>query len=145
MKIKLLLAGFALCFAVLFYSCEKDELEEELLEEEVDGDVRDRFIGEWTVSETSKLLGARNYKVDIQKSTFSASRVNLFNFYALGGDTIEANISAVLVSTITVPNQTVNGNFIDGTGEMIDDNKINFSYIVDDGNGVDSVTAVYIR
>lgn len=128
-------------------SCEKDP--EEVIEEEfeAEGDVRDRFIGNWTVSETSKLLGTRNYTVSIEKNSFSNQRVNMQNFYLLGtsGDTVVANISAVLASAITVPTQTVNANSVGGSGTLVNDNRITFDYTVDDGNDIDTVSAVYIR
>ena len=116
-------------------------------EEEVEGDVRDRFLGSWTVTETSKLLGTRNYKVTIEKDASFPARVNMYNLYALGTDkdSVIANVSSVLVNTITIPNQTRNANYIGGQGEMVDEIKINFDFTVDDGNDIDTVTAVFVR
>ena len=146
MKNKLLFGILLSASIVLLNSCEKDP-EKIFEEEEIQGDVRDRFIGEWTVTETSKLLSTRNYKVKIEKNSYSNQRVSMHNFYLLGtaGDTLVANISAVLASAITIPTQTINSNSIGGEGEYINENKITFKYTVDDGNDIDTVSAVYIR
>lgn len=130
----MLIVGFSAC-----------ELWEE--EEEVEGDVRDRFVGSWTVTETSKLLGTRNYSVSIEKDSSFPARVNMYNLYALGtsSDSLIANVSSVLVNTITIPNQTRKSNYIGGKGEMVNDVKINFDFTVDDGNDIDTVSAVFVR
>lgn len=116
-------------------------------EEEVTGDVRDRFVGSWTATEKSKLLGNRNYTMTIEKDSSFPSRVNMYNLYQLGtnSDSLIATVSSIEVNTITITKQTRKGNFITGVGQMINDNKINFDYTVDDGNDIDSVATTLIR
>lgn len=145
MRFKIILGLLLLTSVATLNSCEKDP--EELLDDEIEGDVRDRFVGNWTVTETSKFLGTRNYKVLIEKNSFSSQRVSMHNFYLFGttGDTVVANISAVLASAITIPTQTVNANSVGGSGTLVNENRISFSYQVDDGNDIDTVSAVYIR
>ena len=139
--------GLIVAVLMLFVMCEKDPDIEIPDPEETEGDQRDRFVGTWTVSENSKLLGARNFDVNMSNDDQFPAQMNVSNFYLIGtGDTIVANVSAVLVSTITIPNQTVNASLFNGKGEMENDQKINFTYYVDDGNAnIDTVTAVFIR
>lgn len=151
MKKLLFLFGGILLFSAVIVSCEEEELEEEIEEnlenEEVAGDARDRFVGEWNVSDSSKLHGPRNYAITMEKDSAYPDRVNIYNFYLFGdGDSVRANISSVLVNTITIPNQTANNSQISGTGELSeDDSTINLEFTVDDGNDVDEVTAVLVR
>ncbi|MFT6745977.1 MAG: hypothetical protein ACJAZ2_000315 [Glaciecola sp.] len=127
--------------------CEKEPDIEIPDPSETEGDQRDRFIGNWTVSESSKILGDRNFIVNMSKDDQYPAQVNISNFYLIGtGDSVAANVSAVLVSTITVPDQTVSGSLYSGKGEMENDQKINFTYYIDDGNAdKDTVSAVFIR
>lgn len=124
-------------FLSTFVACEIDE---------DDGDTRDVFEGQWNVSETSKLLGNRNYLVDIESSTSHGSRINLFDFYKLGfSDSVYATVSAILSETATIPSQILHGHEINGSGTLVNDNLINFTYYVDDGNDIDTVEAAYTR
>jgi hypothetical protein len=150
MKRNYVLFGLILTVLIGISSCKKDDVEdlENLPTDEVEGDVRDRFIGKWTVAETSKKLGKRNFVVNVTKDDQYPAQVNISNFYNIGvNDTITANVSSVLVSTITVPDQVVSGSHYGGKGEMENDQKINFSYQVDDGTDtiIDVITAVFIR
>lgn len=127
---------FTILFST-FIACELDESE---------GDTRDVFEGQWSVSETSSILGNRNYLVDIESSESNASRIHLFDFYKLGfSDSVYATISAILSETATIPSQVLHGNEISGSGTLVNDNLINFKYYVDDGNDIDTVEAVYTR
>jgi hypothetical protein len=153
LKIKLPVIVFAVALLGFVSACKKDielpETPDIQSIEEVEGDVRDRFLGTWTVSETSKLLGSRNYQVRIEKDSLYPARVNLYNLYLLGEnvDSVRANVSSVLVDAITIPNQQTvqSNNSIGGAGKMIDDNNISFDFTVDDGNGIDTVSASFVR
>jgi hypothetical protein len=148
MKSKYLVFGLVLALTCFATSCEKEPDIEIPDPSETEGDQRDRFVGNWTVTENRKLsTSSVNFQVNISKDDQFPTRVNISNFYSIGTtDTVIATISAVLVDAITVTDQTVSASFFSGTGEMENDQKINMSYIVDDGNAnVDSVTAVLIR
>lgn len=148
-KMRRIAIGLCLGALVCLNACKKDPEVPEIPNDEVEGDVRDRFVGYWTVTEASKLLGSRNFEVSIKKDTSYPAQVNMSNFYSTGDSTIvTATVSSVLVNVITVQNQVVNGSAYGGTGEMENDNKIKLSYTVDDGNGeenIDTVTAVFVR
>jgi hypothetical protein len=148
MKIKFL-TGVLLCsLAFNVTSCitedEAEDLEEQITDDTDNGDNRNAFIGTWSVNETSKLIGSRTYTVTVEKDTEFPQRVNMYNFYALGTDSIVANVSSVYTNTITIPFQTLLGNYIGGTGTLAN-NKISFDYTVDDGNAIDTVKAVYSK
>lgn len=136
MKINIKLAIFSIALTS-FISCEIDD---------EDGDTRDVFEGQWHVAETSTVLGQRNYLVDIAISESNGSRIDLFDFYKLGfSDSVYATVSAILSETVTIPTQILHGNEIKGQGTLANDNLINFTYYVDDGNEIDTVEAVYTR
>ena len=104
-------------------------------EEEFEGDVRDRFVGDWTVTETSKNLGTRNYSVSMAKDSSFPARVNMDGFYMLpDSEVVIANVSSVEINTITIPGQTLPSAYVSGVGTMEDEVKITFTYTVDDGN-----------
>ncbi|MFT6716347.1 MAG: hypothetical protein ACJA0Q_000983 [Saprospiraceae bacterium] len=150
MKMRYVFYGLILSMLLVFNSCKEDDIEDaesELPNGEVEGDQRDRFLGTWTVSETSKLLGSRNFDVNVSKDDQFPAQVNISNFHKIGSaDTIVATISAVLVDVITITDQTVASSFYTGSGKMENDQKISLSYTVDDGNAnIDTVTAVLIR
>ena len=160
-KIKLPVLVFAIALLGVGGACKKDaevpDLEEvgaivtETTTGEVTGDARDRFVGSWNVSETSsKLVGTRSYSVTVEKDASFPNRVNVYNLYQLGthSDSILANVSAILVDIITIPNQynVDSTNYIGGKGTMSGDNSIVFNYTVDDGNGViDTVSAAFVK
>lgn len=127
-------------FGLTFTACQEDTFEDDT------SDVRDRFVGTWTVSETESNQ-TRNFDVTISKSDFNSSRINIFNFYKLGQqDSVIASVSTVSSNTITIPNQVIQNTYgFSGSGVLQDDNTIEFSYTVDDGNGDVNVTAVFSR
>lgn len=132
--------GISLLFIGTLTSCEDDPFTDD------NGDTRDAFVGTWTVAEDSKLIGQRNYLTEIEKSTSFPSRVNIFDFYKLGvNDSVYATVSSVLADALTIPNQTLSGNLIYGNGTLVNDNLINMTFYVDDGNDIDTVEAVYTK
>ena len=148
MKFKFLTGLLFITLAINVISCTEDEaedIENILPDDDVNGDDRDAFIGNWSVNETSDSLGIRNYTVQIEKDSSFPQRVNIYNFYALGTeDSIVANVSTVSPNTITVPYQTLSGNYIGGTGTLAS-GKITFEYTVVDGNDSNNVKATYIK
>jgi len=150
MKVKEVILGVVFGLCLVMSSCEEEEIEDiesVLPNDEVEGDARDRFEGTWTVTETGKLLGVRNFVVNVSKDDEFRDRVNISNFYLIGNsDTIIATVSSILVSTITIQDQTVNSTKYSGLGDMENDQKINFDYFVDDGNdNKDTISAVFVR
>ena len=135
---KKLIAGIYL-LSLLFISCEDDGLNNSEV------NINNEFAGNWLVREKSKMVGERNFEVNIEKEPSEFNKIKIWNFYALGNsDYVFANISTVEMNTFTIPYQVVRNNGIDGNGVLLD-NKIEMIYYVDDGNSIDSVTATFTR
>jgi len=135
---KKLIAGLYL-LSLLFISCEDDNLNNSEV------NINNEFAGNWLVREKSKMVGERNFEVNIEKEPSEFNKIKIWNFYALGNsDYVFANISTVEMNTFTIPYQVVRNNGIDGNGVLLD-NKIEMMYYVDDGNSIDSVTATFTR
>jgi hypothetical protein len=107
------------------------------------GDIRDKITGGWKCQENSATHGTQNYIVDITKDTL-AGKIIIDNFFGLGvGKQIMASVSG---QTITISNQTVQGYLFNGSGNIASNfNSISWSYSVDEGNGPETVTAVYTK
>lgn len=127
--------GFSL-FAVLVFSCD------ELLDDPVDGDVRSRLEGIWSVEEDSQLFMKTNYLAEISKHPWDSNRIYIDNIY-----NVDSYAEAIVSGrTLTIPDQVMEGGFrIYGTGTVSKDyNQINWEYTVDDGSSqLDQATAVY--
>ena len=104
-------------------------------------DVRDKLSGSWTSDETSKLSGKASYSVTISKDVTSGDGIIMKNFYQLGSN---ANTLASFDGTyITIPQQSVSGYSIKGSGIYNSNNTINFTYTTNDGQKTDSVTDAF--
>ena len=135
---KKLIAGLYL-LSLLFISCEDDNLNNSEV------NINNEFAGNWLVREKSKMVGERNFEVNIEKEPSEFNKIKIWNFYALGNsDYVFANISTVEMNTFTIPYQVVRNNGIDGNGVLIE-NKIEMIYYIDDGNSIDTVTATFTR
>ncbi len=153
MKKKYWVFGLMLSTLVMFNSCEEDEEIEDQIANAIpnddgpEGDARDKFVGDWTVTENSTVHGERNFIVNISKDDQFPSQVNMSNFYLIGkSDTVVATVSSIAVKTITIQVQTVKDVQYGGDGEMENDKRIKLNYIVEDGNAVkDTVTATLIK
>lgn len=139
MKIKLSNIIKSLAVIAILSSCEADDFLPE------DGDSRDAFVGNWSVNELRTSVGYRYYLVDIEKNVENGARINLWNLYKLGTtDSVVASVSAIQSNTMTIPTQEVIGHTFTGQG-TIDNDKINLIYYVNDGNTIDTATAVFTR
>ncbi len=129
-----LIAGL-LFIAVLFNACEDDIVSS--------GDLRDEYIGQWTCHESSEQYGDSDYFVSVSKG-MDEDHILISNFYNLG----ESESVSVYIqdNSLTILNQTVKGNDIQGSGNSsISFSTINFTYTVNDGAELDHATAEYTR
>lgn len=139
MKIRLnnIIKSFAV--VALLSSCEADDFLPE------DGDSRTVFVGNWSVTENGTYTGSKNYLLEIEKNVENGARINLWNLYKLGTtDSVVASVSAIQSNTMTIPTQDVLNHTIFGQG-TINNDIINLTYYVNDGNAIDTVTAVFSR
>lgn len=133
MKIKSFIAVTLLAVMV---SCNK--------EEETNNDIRTDYLGTWKCTQTSKLNGSTQFTVNIKADANDDSRINMFNFYSIGvNDSIYALVSTTAANSLSIPQQTHTSDYIQGSGNDVSTTKLTFDYTVDDGNAVDTITAVF--
>lgn len=103
---------------LLLSGCKKDE--------EVP-DLRESFVGNYAVKETSPTIGESDYSITISKSA-DGSNIEIANFAGLLKKKVQATVNG---KTITIPTQTfTSGNVqitISGTGTL-NGNTLSYSY-----------------
>ncbi len=104
-------------------------------------DDRDQFLGYWNVNET---CSRDSYSIQIVIDPSNSSQVLIKNFWLIGNNE-KPPYAIVAGSTITIPKQTMcdnNSNEVQGSG-VLDKNKINWHYTVNDGADLYTCTALY--
>ena len=115
----------------------------ELMENPDDTDPRDNYLGTWTVNEVSTLYGTNNYSAIIIYDPGNSTQVLIKNFYHFG---MEIETYAIATTgTITIPEQTVCSHAVKGKGTLLNKNKIEWTYTVNDGADIDNVTATFTK
>lgn len=141
MKNKWILKGYPWLFTIIlfFTACEVEDLNLG------SNDDRDKITDTWNCNEESSLFGKTSYDSDISKSSSDSVTIYIDNIYQLGFAT-EAN-ATLDNRKIIIPQQQVEGNIIEGNGQVSSNyQSIEFNYIVDDGSGdIDNVYALYTR
>ena len=132
-KIVLLAAFFTSSF---FVACQPEE-------EPAPADARDVFVDSWTLTENSSQIGQTTYTVHINKVTSNTTQVQIENFYNIGF-AFKANVN-ISGSSMTIPQQTYNGNQLHGSGTKTGANSINMTYYVNNGTTIDTCTAALSR
>jgi len=122
----------------LLYSCNSNDTNT------TSSDPRSNFTGNWTCVEASHLNGNSSFTVTISLNPNNSSQILLANFYHLG--TNQSVYGIVANTNVTVPQQTVNGIKVSGSGNLANNNtKINWNYFANDGADIDTCTAVYTK
>ena len=105
---------------------------------------RDNIVDTWKCSETDSGNGTDSFLVEIEADALSASGIKIYNFNHLGANfAVKATVSG---SSISIPNQEVDGFTISGNGSIAAGNeRINLNYSVDDGGGRESYSAVLTK
>jgi hypothetical protein len=117
----------------LLVSCQPEEVEEPAID----------LTGSWSCTETSgNPSSSSTFTIHIKKS---GSGYTMENFYNLG-----FNHTATLSVTdknITIPNQSIAGFSVSGSGTISTATKVNLSYQADDGSGsnLDNCTATLAK
>jgi len=133
-KIALLSSFAAVLFAV---SCKPDDSPQA-----TPSDPRDVYVAAWTCNEHSTQIGTTSYTVHINKSTTNSAQVFITNFYNTGTGQATANISG---NSITISQQTFNGNQLHGSGTKTGDNSISLTYYMNNGSSIDTCTSTLTR
>lgn len=101
------------------------------------------FAGNWHNSENSILNGANTYPITIEQT--NASTISFAYLYGFSTK-INATVSG---NNFTIPNQTIEGTAVSGSGTLSNSNHINMVYIVDVDPTInsdnDTITAVLTK
>lgn len=108
----------------------------------INSDVRDKFVGTWTLTESliSRSIG---YQIQINYDLTNSAQVKITNFGNLGSTKIVTGLATS--SRIVVGSQDVSGIIIEGTGTLITSNKMSWEYSVNGGGDLDHFEAVAIK
>lgn len=125
----------SLFFLLTMSKCTEDEIV----------DARDKFTGNWTCYESSKVFGPSTFSVVISKSETNPAQILMQNFYHAGND--EQAYGSVSGNSVNIPKQPIcNGDYqLWGSGYMESDTKITWLYYSDDGQEIDTVNATFTR
>jgi hypothetical protein len=127
--------SFILLFIFSFTSCLPDE---DLPDGGGNNDLAAKFLGTWHVYEPDKKL---NYDVTIKRYMNSETEVVLENFADVG-----SAYGLCVNNTIVLDNQAIgNGYTIEGTGTYVNKNKLEFTYLLDDGIDQETHTATFTK
>ena len=103
----------------------------------------DSIDGNWSCSETSSEFGMQQYDVKITRDSQDTTKYYFDNFYQLGSGI--KTYGYLDEYSVTIPTQIVDGQTLNGTGEVSGSFKsISLTYTADDGGGViDNISATY--
>jgi len=102
-------------------------------------DPREKFVGTWNVSDQP---GRINYSVNISKNPAQSTNVLLYNFADMGGS---AN-GLVVGNRIIIDKQPIGNDFLsNGTGNFMSENRLEFTFVLDDGIDLEDRKAVFSR
>jgi hypothetical protein len=135
-KRNILFAGLLLAAAVIIPGCADED-------PVTPSDDRDKLVDGWTCNETSTQAGSSTYTILISKSTTNTAEVLLENFYDIGNQH-KARVS-VSGNTLTIPQQLLNGNQLNGSGAMSGNNAFTLTYYINNGSSIDTCTATCTR
>jgi hypothetical protein len=142
---KILKYTTVLLMTLALFACQKDEDPQSNTSNNGTGtDSRDKFVGTWTVNETSTIFGTSAYQVDIAKHSSISNRIVIDNFYNLGFTASHCQVE-VSGNNFNIPQQTISGYTITGSGNSPNNNTINFTYFADDGASIDTVNSVFTK
>jgi hypothetical protein len=136
MKTKHFLLLAVIPLVSIFSSCQPDD-------EPAPADPRDVYVAAWTCNENSSQIGASTYSVHINKVTTNTTQVQIENFYNVGfSNKVLVDING---TTMSIPQQTYNGNQVHGGGTKTGTNSISLTYYVNNGSAIDTCTASLTR
>ena len=133
-KMKILFKVISFTFLFVIISCEKEDSDF----------IVNEFEGNWLVNENSSILGQRIYEATIFTDSLDISAIKICNFYKIGKEEIVFATISDTRKNITISEQTLKSNSIEGNGKILD-NEIILNYFINDGNQIDTVKANYTR
>ncbi|MBE0663037.1 MAG: hypothetical protein IH597_11285 [Bacteroidales bacterium] len=115
----------------------------EIVDDDPDADLRDRFVGTWRFDETEVKSNQAFYNVDIAYDPSNSSQVVLTNFANVGS--FHSAYGIVTEDRITIPAQTVASLTISGIGNLTTNSTMTWTYAVNDGADLISYAAIAIK
>jgi hypothetical protein len=104
-----------------------------------DQDVREKYVAKWLCIE----LNGPTYEVTISIDPSNSTQILIGNFHLLGAS---AKAYAIATSNnITIPSQEICGNTVNGSGTLVNANKINVQYTFNDHSSTLTVNATYTK
>lgn len=100
---------------------------------------RDKFLGTWITTSYGSVHGTLNFTMSITAGASSASQIKMENFDAEGSGTYV--LASVSGSSVSIPQNIVNGDTIQGSGTYNSSGTLSFTYTFRDGITVDNRTA----
>lgn len=121
-------------FLFVTVSCEDDP---------IDVDDRTQWLGAWTCNETEGDFAPQSYTVTIYEG-IQLDEIDITGLYNQGNSfTIYANVYG---SQLVIPNQTVDGITIEGSGSISSSgNRVEIDFVANDGAGPDDVSGYMTR
>lgn len=124
-------------FLVAFTSC----IEDEPLDPDDQGDSRDIYVGSWNCVENEAKIA---FTVHITRDPDNSDQILLENFAYIGMD--EFATASILGATVTVPEQVpCDGYVVEGTGTLINEDEMEWSYSVTAGGDKVDYVATFTR
>jgi hypothetical protein len=109
---------------------------------EPDIDPRDKFLGQWNVSEEEQGVGTLNYTAGVVYDSSNTSRIQINNIYNLGsGVSVKALVAG---NSLSISSQDADGIAINGSGTYSSSSFI-LNYTADEGDQVHTIRATYTR
>ena len=102
-------------------------------------DVRAQYVATWTCAEQ----GGMTYPVIITLDSSNSTQILMDNFHYLG-----AGHKAMAIATtnnLTLPSQELCANTINGSGTLVNANKITLLYYVNNHSTIDTINATYTK
>lgn len=144
MKLSKAILLLSLVISLLLVSCQKDETPSTNPTGSTT-DVRERYTGTWTASESSQIYGQTTYQVNIKKAPNDNNQVIIENFYNLGFTNAVYGIMSNNNTAIQINQQSVSGQAISGNLTIYTTNDIRGTFNANDGSGTDNVSVNFTR
>lgn len=107
----------------------------------IDTDIRDKFIGTWSLSE-SVVSRSISYEIEIDYDQTNSSQVTIENMGNLGNSKI---ITGLTTSSRIVISYQIDGITIEGTGTLISSNQMSWEYSVKGGGDIEYFEAIALK
>lgn len=107
----------------------------------IDTDIRDKFVGTWSLSE-SIVSRSISYDIEIDYDLTNSAQVTIENMGNLGNSKI---ITGLATSSRIVIYYEIDGITIEGTGTSISNNQMSWAYSVKGGGDIEYFEATAIK